>query len=235
MRAVDCAGPVPPTLLVLDNALDHGSYRPAEHWSRVAGRQLEAVWVAGGEALPDPGTHSHVILTGSEASILERAPWAHVEAAWVRQAVASGVRLLGSCWGHQLLAFALGGQECVRRAARPELGWIDVTVAVEGGLLPAGSFAAFALHFDEVVAGSHADLQVLASSPSCAVQALRWGSLPVFGTQSHPEIDPETGRALLAEVARYSPAQASLIRDALAASPRDSGAARPLLEAFLTF
>jgi GMP synthase-like glutamine amidotransferase len=224
-------------LLVLDNAIDHDMYRPVEHWRCLAGFIPDSVYVPSGAALPAPGAHTHVIVTGSESSIVERAAWAEAEIRWVQQAAARGVRILGSCWGHQLIAAALGGPGCVRRSPTPEFGWQHIEL-LPGSLgadreLVTTSFDSFVSHFDEVVPGCHAELRVLASSPGCAVHALRWGDLPVWGVQAHPEIDPPTGRAFLEIALRRWPEHASLFRAALDGPVRDSQIGRALVERFL--
>jgi GMP synthase-like glutamine amidotransferase len=221
-------------LLVVDNAIDHGMYRPVEHWAALAGFEPESVYPPGGDALPEPGQHTHVILSGSEASIVERAPWAEEELRWLERVARAGGRVLGSCWGHQLIAAALGGPDCVRRAETPELGW--ERIAPVPGLrdpLLEGAFDAFVSHFDEVVPGSHPALHVLATSPGCAVQALRWGELPVWGIQAHPEIDPGSGRRFLELGVLRWPEHAARFRAALASPVRDTEQGRALLARFL--
>jgi GMP synthase-like glutamine amidotransferase len=224
-------------LLVLDNAIDHEMYRPVEHWTCLAGFVPDSVYVPSGAELPPPGAHTHVIVSGSESSIVERAAWVEAELRWVQQAAARGVRILGSCWGHQLIAAALGGPRCVRRSPTPELGWQHIDVLPRKGDEPADllpcSFDSFVSHFDEVVPGCHAELRVLASSPGCAVHALRWGDLPVWGVQAHPEIDPQTGRGFLELALRRWPEHAPLFRAALDRPVRDSRIGRALVERFL--
>jgi GMP synthase-like glutamine amidotransferase len=219
-------------LLLLDNAIDHEMYRPLDQWALLAGFTPDCVHVAGGAPLPPPGAHSHVIISGSEDTITALAPWAEAEAEWLRQAVTAGAHVLGSCWGHQLIAAALGGPGCVRHASTPEFGWEHITVADDGGLLPP-AFDAFVSHFDEVIPGSHPDLVVLASSPGCAVQALRWRDLPVWGIQAHPEVEPEIGRAFFAVALERWPDHAELFHRALAAPVRDTDHGRTILQRFL--
>lgn len=221
------------TLLVLDNALDHGFYRPVEHWAQLAGFEPESVHVAGGEPLPAPGAHSHVIVSGSEDTITKRPPWAEAEATWLAAAVDHGARVLGSCWGHQLVAVALAGPGAVRRAATPEIGWLTVKVHQGGGLFEPGPTDMFCSHFDEVVPGCHPDLRVLAESPGCAVQAMRFGELAVWGIQAHPEVDPDTGRAFLQGGMERWPAHRDRFTRALEGPVRDSRIGTTLVRRFL--
>lgn len=62
-----------------------------------------------GEALPEPGTVSAAILSGSWAMVTDHADWSERTAAWIRSAVEQALPLLGVCYGHQLMAYALGG------------------------------------------------------------------------------------------------------------------------------
>lgn len=222
----------PPRLLVVDNAIDHGMYRPVEHWAALAGFVPEHVHVPGGEPLPEPGMHSHVILSGSESSITEPEGWALRELGWVRQLAERGVHILGSCWGHQLIAAALGGPTCVRRSPTPEFGWEQVEVRDDAGLL-AGSFESFVSHFDEVVAGSHPSLRVLARTARCAVHALRWAAAPIWGLQAHPEITAETALPFLRTAAERWPQAAALFTEALQQPVRDSRSGPGLVARFL--
>lgn len=221
------------SLLIIDNAIDHQFYRPVEHWTKAAGFRPDAVHAPAGAPLPEPGAHSHVILTGSESSIVQLPAWADREAAWLRQAVDQGVRVLGSCWGHQLIARALGGAHCVRRAAAPEFGWLQLRIDDPSLILPSDSMRAFVSHFDEVVDGSDRRMKVLARGAACAVHAMRWGDRPVWGIQAHPEIDPETGTWFLQEALGKWPEQADVIGAALRAGPDDSGDAAGIVARFL--
>lgn len=220
-------------LLLLDNALDHRIYRPVEHWSKVLGFTPDHIHVPSGATLPAADNYTHVILSGSEDTIVERAPWAENELRWLREAIAAGLRILGSCWGHQLIAAAMGGPACVRHAVRPEIGWLRIKVLDSGGILPKSEFDAFAFHFDEVVAGSHPDIRILARSSTCAVHALRWGNLPVWGIQAHPEIDPEDAKQLISTASIFWPDQAVIFRKALSKKVDDSRAIGKIVRRFL--
>jgi GMP synthase-like glutamine amidotransferase len=222
-----------PAVAIVDNSIDPSVYRPVDHWNRFLGTPAEA-FVAREGHLPDPGAFSHYILTGSESTILERPRWALAEAEMAKEAVARGAVVLGSCWGHQLLALALAGEAHVRRAARPEIGWIRVRVDRPSDLLgPAGrAFYTYSIHYDEVF-NLPPGFEVLASTDQCPVQAFRYGVRPVWGLQCHPEIDIPTGlRNLRALVAQDFKGREALLA-ALAQTPRDSGRIRRIVRAFL--
>lgn len=222
-----------PKIAIIDNAIDPDVYRPVLHWSR----WLTGDWVsfeAPGGRLPslDDG-FTHILLTGSEASIMERLPWAEAEVALVRDALALGLPILGSCYGHQLLALAIGGPRFVRRCEDPEIGWLPIRVLGNDPLLgPARTAYAFTLHFDEVVDPGGL-LTVLAGTPVCPIHAFRYGGRPVWGVQSHPEIGPGHGRELLGAAIGRGYAGRPLFERALASEPRDDGLARSVVATFL--
>jgi GMP synthase-like glutamine amidotransferase len=221
------------TVAIIDNAIEPAIYRPVEHWSRLLGVPWRAFIAREGQ-LPAPAEFSHIILTGSEASILERDPWVDAEADLVRQAMAAGTAVLGSCWGHQLLAFALAGERHVRRAARPEIGWIPIRLERASGLLgrEGTTIYAFSSHFDEVV-GLPGGFKILASSPGCAVQAFQVGDGPVWGLQCHPEINIETGRRFIRDLLGCGFKGREALLEARRQTPRDSGRVTRIVRTFL--
>lgn len=134
--------------------------------------------------------HDAVILTGSPHSVYDPLPWVGPLEARLREAVvARGLPTLGVCFGHQLLAQALGGR-VVRNPRGREMGTIEVRrhPAGEGAPLFAGlgaRFTAQATHCDTVIAPPEG-AAVLAESDLDACQTFRWGS--AWGVQFHPEV-----------------------------------------------
>ncbi|MFC1640314.1 type 1 glutamine amidotransferase, partial [Gemmatimonadota bacterium] len=220
-------------LLVIDNALDHDLYRPVDHWAAMVGYSPDSIHAPSGESLPNVDSYSHVILTGCEGSILDLPQWAKDESEWVGEAIECGAAVLGSCWGHQLIAVSQAGLGSVRRAANPEFGWIGIPIEDDGGLLPAASFQTFTAHFDEVVVDCHPEMRILATTAGCAVQAARWGTRPVWGIQAHPEVDPDNGTAFLKKAAESWPESVEVLRSALAGPVRDSGDGKRIARRFL--
>ncbi len=63
-----------------------------------------------GELPGDPTDWDGVVVTGSPAMVSDREPWSENAAQWLTRVVDKAVPLLGVCYGHQLLAHALGGE-----------------------------------------------------------------------------------------------------------------------------
>jgi glucosinolate gamma-glutamyl hydrolase len=68
-----------------------------------------------GEAFPDLASYDLVIFTGGRFDLLDPNPkpaWVEDTLAYVRKSAAdsSAPKLLGICWGHQAISYALGGK-----------------------------------------------------------------------------------------------------------------------------
>jgi GMP synthase-like glutamine amidotransferase len=223
-------------VLIIDCSIFPDIYRPTAHWRALLdGVPSDVVHLPSGEPVPDLAAYTHIVLTGSEASIVEPAPWYEVEIALVRRAAEIGKAMLGSCFGHQMLALALSGPRHVRRAAAPELGWTAIDIVTADALLEGlpNPFHAFVSHFDEV-AFLPSPWRVLAKSAGCAVQVMRYGDKPIWGVQAHPEIDPAEGCALLGGFAIKTPERAALFDAALAQEPHDDGMINEIIRRFLS-
>ena len=175
-------------IAIIDNSINPSIYTPVIHWSSF----LEVRWqafTAREHNFPnlDDG-FTHLILTGSEASILKREQWVDLEIELTLEAINRNIPILGSCWGHQLLALALAGPAHIKASEHPEIGWISVEVTEENTLLgkKGQEHHVFSSHFDEVVDLS-SDFNVFVSSETCQNHAFQWRRNPVWGIQSHPE------------------------------------------------
>ena len=218
---------------IIDNSIDPAIYKPIDHWRRFLRVPWEA-FRAAENCFPDlDAKYTHLILTGSEASILERENWVYEEVEVVREALDSGIPILGSCYGHQLLVLALRGPAHVRRCPQPEVGWIPVRIEKSNDLLGnQGEAYTFALHFDEVT-GLDDEFVVLASSPACGVQAFALKTQPAWGVQPHPEIVPSAARELLQNLIHLELKSSFLYEAALTMRPRDSGLIHRIVRRFL--
>jgi len=153
------------------------------------------------QALPAAEGLAGIVITGSPAMVSAREDWSERTAEWLAKAVGKGIPVLGVCYGHQLLAHALGGRVGPNPAGR-QIG--TVTAQLENasqddpllGHLP-NSFAAQTSH-SEVVLELPPGAEQLAKSPLDNNFVIRFAE-NVWGVQFHPEFS----RAVMAEYIRY--------------------------------
>lgn len=217
---------------IIDNSIHPSVYNPVKHWSRYLDCPWDSFEAKKGEFPSLKDGYTHLILTGSEASILEREDWVRAEEEVVREAVDAGLSILGSCYGHQLLALALEGTSAVGRCGEPEIGWIPIRILEKNNILGSQSPAySFSSHFDEVRELGSAFL-VLAASAGCAIQAFQVKGKPVWGIQMHPEIDIPTGQRFLKDLIEMGFKGSLLMEKALVTPPRDSGLIKAIIARF---
>lgn len=171
---------------------------------------IVSVNVAESEApLPDPTDYQGVMISGSWAMITDREPWSERTAVWLKEAFLKQVPILGICYGHQLLAHALGGVVGNLQVGR-EFGTfsVDPTPEAKNDPLLAHVNDAFLAHLShmQAVLKLPANTQVLASSKMDPHQILRYG-LHALSVQFHPEFTPAIMQACL--IGRLSPEMAS--------------------------
>ena len=153
-------------------------------WFRKAldglGITTETVHPEAGDVLPDVQQVAGAIITGSWSMVTDRADWSERTAAWVRDMVAADRALLGVCYGHQLMAHALGGMVDyhplgLAAAAKNDDFFAD---------MPA-QFGAYLTHEQSVLVPPPG-ATVLARSDHDAHQILRYGP-KALSMQFHPE------------------------------------------------
>jgi GMP synthase (glutamine-hydrolysing) len=165
----------------------------------LAAADVQVVSVFENEPLPDVHSVQGVVVTGSSAMVTDRAAWSERTAVWLREAVRSELPTLGICYGHQLLAHALGGEVDYNPRGR-NIGTIDVELRSDARA--DRLFAVFqrSLH----VAVSHRQCVMklppgstwLASSTVDPHHAFRIGSC-AWGVQFHPEFDAGITRSYI--------------------------------------
>jgi GMP synthase (glutamine-hydrolysing) len=140
--------------------------------------------------LPDTFDFDGCVVSGSRASVYWDEPWIADLEAWVREAIDQELPFLGVCFGHQLLAHALGGT--VRPMDEYEIGYRTVEHDGETKILDGVSeeFTVFTTHSDHVVEIPPGAVQF--AENDYGIHGFRRGN--VYSVQFHPEYDQETAR-----------------------------------------
>jgi GMP synthase (glutamine-hydrolysing) len=164
------------------------------HWSKA---ETLVVDVSLGEELPEYDKICGIVITGSHAMVSHREDWSEATAIWLRGAVENHIPTLGICFGHQLLAHALGGQVEYNPKGR-EVGTIAIDLLPEAqqdpllGDLPSPLMVQ--LSHRQAVLQLPDNVVHLAKSTMAEHQAFRYGN-HAWGFQFHPEFDPLVTKA----------------------------------------
>ncbi len=178
----------------------HGDF---PHWFRLGAgldhKLLRTVDVVAGETLPAVQDVAGAVITGSAAMVTDRAAWSERTAGWIREAMDAEIPLFGVCYGHQLMAHALGGRVDYLAGGR-EIGTQAIELSAHACSDPLtiglpGSFRAHTTHEQSVLEPPR-DAVVLARSARDPHQLLRYGSNAV-SVQFHPEFNAEVMRAYI--------------------------------------
>ncbi len=142
---------------------------------------------------PDTLDFDGILITGSPASVHDGAAWITQLEELVRNAIPHKIPMFGACFGHQIIARALGA----RVGLNPQ-GW--VFGRVETTLLPASQrIALYAAHKEQVL-NLPESAEIIARTDGCEIAGFRIGR-HVLTTQYHPEMTGGFMSALIAEFA----------------------------------
>lgn len=178
----------------------HGDF---PHWFRLGAQlspeRMRVVDVEAGETLPPPSEVAGALITGSAAMVTDRAAWSERTAGWIRDAMDEQLPLFGVCYGHQLMAHALGGRVDYLPGGR-EIGTVTIQMLDEAkadpltDMLPA-EFRVHATH-EQSVLELPKGATVLASSSRDPHHLVRYGA-NAMSAQFHPEFNADVMRAYI--------------------------------------
>ncbi|MEM9146998.1 MAG: gamma-glutamyl-gamma-aminobutyrate hydrolase family protein [Pseudomonadota bacterium] len=167
----------------------------------------------------DPRACDAWLITGSKHGVYDDLPWIAPLMDFIRAVRAAGVPIVGICFGHQIVAQALGGH-----AEKSERGWgVGVhryRVAARPGWMAGGpDEATWHAHHQDQVTALPPDATVLAESGFCPYAALAYGDPEhpdAFTIQPHPEFATAYARDLLDKRTNVS------VPEAIAAPARET-------------
>ena len=145
------------------------------------------------QPLPDLENSAGIVITGAAAMVSHREDWSEATGEWLKLAVRAGIPILGVCYGHQLLAQALGGKVGLNPNGR-QIGTVTTKLLEAAkndpllGFLPS-TFLSQTSHSESVLE-LPAGAQRLATSPLDDSFAIRFDE-KVWGVQFHPEFSGE--------------------------------------------
>jgi len=152
--------------------------------------------VRNGELPDHPAKCDAWLCTGSSASVFDDEPWIHDLTGFVRDAHDAHVPFVGVCFGHQLLAHALGGR--TERAGRWGVGALSMELVdpVPDWIDPMVPSPTLLYSHQDQVTVLPSDGHVLARAAHCPIAMLAVGD-HMLGLQAHPEFGAAYVRALL--------------------------------------
>jgi GMP synthase-like glutamine amidotransferase len=187
------------------------------------GFTYDMVAVSDGAPFPDPSDLEGIVITGSAAGVYDDLPWMDPLRAFIRDAYGRKTPMLGVCFGHQIMADALGGD--VRKS---EKGWglgrhsYGVSKRPDFMRNAPSMLAVACSHQDQVIAPPD-EAEVILSSDFTPNAGLVYRNGAALSFQPHPEFD-DAYTIALAEL-RRGKAPDTVVETALAsiAKPSNSG------------
>ena len=148
--------------------------------------------VIGGVLPADPAECDAWITTGSRHSVNDDEPWIRRLETFVKDVAVAGVPFVGICFGHQLIAKALGGS-----VVESDRGWgVGIKeVEVRDSLGLGSSYRILNSHQDQIER-LPPGAEILGWNEYCPVSMIGVGD-NMIGIQGHPEFEPAYSRALM--------------------------------------
>ncbi len=158
--------------------------------------EFEVFNVVAGQYPDDQQHYDAYLITGSKADSFGSDPWIATLRVFLLKRYQLGDKLMGVCFGHQLLALLLGG-----KTERATQGWgvgvhhYEVSEQPEWMKPSAERLAMLIIHQDQVTVAP-ANATILAGSEFCSIGAYCIGD-QVLCFQGHPEFDHDYVRSVL--------------------------------------
>lgn len=144
-----------------------------------------------GEALPEPSACEAVLITGSPFGVYDSTPWMDPLRNFIRGVFAAKRPMIGVCFGHQVIADAMGGD--VRKSPK---GWgvgrhVYEVTGKRDWMAGAGASVALSVSHQDQVITPPAGAATLARSAHTDHAMLAYTDAPVMSLQGHPEFSDD--------------------------------------------
>lgn len=198
------------------------------------GFDYQTIKVSEGAPFPNPADLDGIVITGSAAGVYDDLAWMEPLRDFVRKSYQQRTPMLGICFGHQIMADALGGD--VRKSPKGwGLGRHVYDVAKRPRFMQAApqSMAVACSHQDQVLIAP-AQAEVILASQFTPNAGLAYENGAALSFQPHPEFDDDYALAL-AELRRGG-APDALVDEAVASltTPSDSAELARYIARFFT-
>jgi GMP synthase-like glutamine amidotransferase len=215
----------------------HGSY--PQMFERMIGNAgaavtFDTVSIPAGAPLPDIKGLEAILITGSSAGVYDDLDWIAPLKAFVREAHQGKVPMVGVCFGHQLIAQALGGT--ARKSEKGfGLGRHVYDIAPDNGVIDGTRIALACSHQDQVITPP-AGASTILSSAFTPHAGLLYAGGTTFSVQAHPEFTVGFALACCEMVRSKGDAPESVVAPAEAslAEPLESARLGSAITRFLT-
>ncbi len=144
---------------------------------------------------PEPGACDAYVITGSRQSVYDDDPWIAELAGFVGKALDAGSKVVGICFGHQLIAHFFGGE------TSPAPGWAvgvhESRILTDAPWLDPrlSRFRLLSSHKDQVTRLPDG-AELIATNEFCPIAGFTWGD-GVLAFQGHPEFRKPYSRDLM--------------------------------------
>jgi GMP synthase-like glutamine amidotransferase len=215
----------------------HGSY--PQMFERMIGNAdaavtFDTVSIPAGAPLPDIKGLEAILITGSSAGVYDDFDWIAPLEDFVRTAHENKVPMVGVCFGHQLIAQALGGS--ARKSEKGfGLGRHVYDIAPDNGVIDGSRIALACSHQDQVITPP-AGASTILSSAFTPHAGLLYAGGTTFSVQAHPEFTVGFALACCEMVRSKGDAPESIVGSAEAslAEPLESARLGSAITRFLT-
>jgi GMP synthase-like glutamine amidotransferase len=148
---------------------------------------FETIALVDGASPPDPRLCEAALITGSPSGVYDSTPWIDKLRDFVREAFASKTPLVGVCFGHQIIADAMGGH-----VAKSDKGWgvgrhTYEIIERRPWMTDAGATISLNTSHQDQVIEPPKGATTLARSKHTDHAMLEYSSAPVMSMQGHPE------------------------------------------------